>query len=237
MINEDPNNGFHWKNKLDELEILPGETFNKEMVWNKVHDRLHRKSGKKKTVWYWAAAAILLFLLIIPLLTLHKSEPQVVKTETIVKQSNEIIKPGSTDDENYTVKSINNGTTSKDKTITVENKLNQKNHIDITYDVSGKIRFKDSASIIQFATETNTKSLQPIDTFSNIAITIPPKKKLKVVHINELGDPVEEPPTMARNADNHSFQLKLANQEVFINPSDISRATGFTIFKTKSSPN
>ena len=69
-----------------------------------------------------------------------------------------------------------------------------------------------------------------------VAIT-PVIKKLKVVHINELGDPVEISPDVANKRDLHSFQLKLAGQEVYINPSTAFNKTGFTILKTKSSPN
>jgi hypothetical protein len=30
MLNEKPSNDFHWKNKLEEIESLPGDTFNRE---------------------------------------------------------------------------------------------------------------------------------------------------------------------------------------------------------------
>ena len=42
-VNENPNDDFHWKNKLENLESLPGETFNKEASWEKLHDRLQKK--------------------------------------------------------------------------------------------------------------------------------------------------------------------------------------------------
>ena len=53
------------------------------------------------------------------------------------------------------------------------------------------------------------------------------------MHINELGDPVKESPVVARKTERHSFQMKFANQEVFVNPSIASAKTGFTIYQQK----
>ena len=56
-----------------------------------------------------------------------------------------------------------------------------------------------------------------IDT-SAIAVVSSPapiQKKLKVVHINELGETYEVPADLARSADLHLFQLKLAQQEIY----------------------
>ena len=61
----------------------------------------------------------------------------------------------------------------------------------------------------------------------------PVKKKLKVVHINELGDP-EETSNTARYSEHHSFQLKLINPEVYSISSLPSNSIGFNIFKSKN---
>ena len=53
MINEKPNNNIDWKDKLDELESLAGEKFNKEVSWEKLHARLQSKPKTKKMIWYW----------------------------------------------------------------------------------------------------------------------------------------------------------------------------------------
>ena len=89
----------------------------------------------------------------------------------------------------------------------------------------------------EFITQQITNNaLQPVDTAINIVAILPEKKKLKVVHINELGDPVEETPNIARNYEHHSFQVKLINQEVYTSPPPSSGNTGFNIFKTKTAP-
>src|SRR5450755_2342791 len=84
MLREKPNNAFHWKNKLEEMESLPDETFNKEAAWEKLHQRMQGKPLNKRAVWYWAAAACLLLALLIPLLFLEN------------KKGNELVKNNST---------------------------------------------------------------------------------------------------------------------------------------------
>ena len=79
-------------------------------------------------------------------------------------------------------------------------------------------------------------ALAPVDTQRSIAAIVPGNKKLRVVHINELGEPAEQT-VMIRKTEMHSFQLKLANQEVFVSPQFTSKITGFTILKTKTSTN
>jgi len=64
-----------------------------------------------------------------------------------------------------------------------------------------------------------------------------PKKKLNVVHINELGDPVMESSDVTRIEDIHSFKLRFGNGEVFSNPPVVSKPPGIIILKTKTASN
>ena len=52
MLNESPNNDFHWRNKLEGLKSNAGELFNKEAAWDKLHGRLQKKSGVKSLFGY-----------------------------------------------------------------------------------------------------------------------------------------------------------------------------------------
>ena len=74
MIDEKPNNNIDWKDKLDGLESLPGEKFNKEASWEKLYARLQSKSKSKKMIWYWLAAACLFFGLFISIFLSNKKE-------------------------------------------------------------------------------------------------------------------------------------------------------------------
>ena len=78
--------------------------------------------------------------------------------------------------------------------------------------------------------------MAPVDTQRIIAAVLPANKKLRVVYINELGEPGEQT-VMVRKTETQSFQLKLANQEVFETPAAASKTRGFTSLKTKTATN
>ena len=48
MINEKPNSNSDWINKLGEFEGLPGENFNKEVSWEKLHKRVYNRNQKAR---------------------------------------------------------------------------------------------------------------------------------------------------------------------------------------------
>jgi hypothetical protein len=235
MLSEEQNKRFHWKNKLEDLENLPDETFNKEVVWDKLYERLQEKSKKKKFIWYWAAAVLLLMLLV-PFFTRHSSKPQLTVAVDSVKNSERIIGSSRINHDINVVKNKDSMSPAEDKAIATENKFNRINRDDMSSRrLVNHIRVSDTVSA-RLPGETIAKSLQSVDMVPNVAVIMPPKKQLKVVHINELGDPVEELPNVVRN-ETHSFQLKLGNQEVFVNPAVTSHTPGFTILKSKTSPN
>src|SRR5215831_1898207 len=89
MSNEDPGKNMHWQDKLEGMDHLPGEGFNKNSSWNKLHERLQDKK-KKTPLWYWAAAACLLCALMIAWLMNDKTQPQVSKTDVKSKQPDKI---------------------------------------------------------------------------------------------------------------------------------------------------
>ena len=77
-------------------------------------------------------------------------------------------------------------------------------------------------------------ALAPVDNEIAIITILPEKKKLKVVHINELGDPVTVSPNIAKSHEHRSL-VKFINREINTSlPS--SGNTGFNIFKTKAPP-
>ena len=236
MINEKPNNNINWEKKLDELESLPDEKFDKDASWEKLHTRLQAKLKNKKIIWYWLAAACLFFGLFISIFLSNKKEfflvknnflkkkinsPSSQKTLTINKDTSAVISSLSTTQNKILVHSI--------KDI---DKINTNiNHKTIRTEI---VQNKNEENITK---ELNSNAVMPIDTAISIVANLPEKKKLKVVHINELGDPVSESPNIARYNEQHSFQFRFANQEVFENPYINSRSAGFTILTIKNSPN
>jgi hypothetical protein len=235
MLNEKPGNDFHWKSKLDEMESLPGETFNKEAAWEKLHKRMQGKSANKSVVWYWAAAACLLMALIIPLLFLtNKKESVIVKNNSVEKQtqsSSHLLPPGDID-----TSVIISSMSAVEKLPAQFSKENNKINSSINLKAIPVEAIAGKTQKEEYITQkVSDNAAVPVDTAISIVANLPEKKKLKVVHINELGDPVTEIPNVARNYEHHSFQVKFLNQEVYTSPSH-SGNTGFNIFKTKNPP-
>ena len=66
------------------------------------------------------------------------------------------------------------------------------------------------------------------------AVAVREKKKLKVVHLNELGDPVSEPRNRLLPDDYGLIQFKLINQQVYTSSPAPSNSTGFNILQSKN---
>ncbi len=237
MLNENPNNDFHWKGKLESLESLPGETFNKEGAWNRLHERMQEKNSNKKVIWYWAAAACLVIALFTSWFLSKKNEPALVKNNSVKEKIQPVISQDILTNMKDSIVSIS--PTPVNRKIDANSMENTSKIIapvsHKTPTVENILIRKDKEEFITPKIKNN--STVPIDSQMNNIAVIPEKKKLRVVHINELGDPMEEAPAVAHKTDVHSFQMKFGNQEVFVNPSIAAKKMGFVILKTKNSPN
>jgi hypothetical protein len=232
MSNENPNNTPGWRNKLDELEHLTGSSFNTDAAWDKLHGRLRGNKSNKKMSWYWIAAACLLFVLIITLLNYQKSSSKVSDKETVKGQSKKIDIPTLKVEESNENK--NNAEPVKDKIVSTLNKPTKRSRYVIHTEVVTKVHHNNM--VINYPEQEPL--VKPLQIINNSTTSVPSsKKKLKVVHINELGDPVIEPSDVTRIGDTHSFRLKFANGEVFSNSSSASKPSGLIILKTKTASN
>ncbi|MEO7960622.1 MAG: hypothetical protein ABIR19_03690 [Ginsengibacter sp.] len=238
MLNENPNKDFHWKSKLDDLESLPGEIFNKDALWDRLHIRMQQKHGNKKAAWYWAAAACLLTALLIPLLFSKKNGNTIVKSnpaqQTIQTPATNVLPEGKKDSFGFITTIAAENKKPANLFENTEKMIAPANHKVLTFEnVPVK---KNKEELVEPV--VIKEAVEPLGTNSNAVALVPGKKKLRVVHINELGEPADKPPAMtAQKTEHHSFQLKLANQEVFVNPSGAYTKTGFTILSSKNSPN
>ena len=235
MINEKPNNNINWKNRLEELESSAGgEAFNKEAAWEKLHTRLQSKSRNKKVIWYWLAAACLFFALFMFFFLSNKKENVLVKNNLLQKK---IIPTQS-----QHVPSVNKDISAMASSLITKNKKANQSIRDIDKintvinhkTAQGEIVQNKKGEIIIHEIENN--AARPVDTLISIAATLPEKKKLKVIHINELSDPVAETPNVARSSEHYSIEFKFINQKVYTESTGNSHITGFNIFKTKNPP-
>jgi len=233
MTNDKPNSNSDWINKLDELESIQGAAFNKEASWNKLHERLYSKSNKRKAIWYWLAAACLFFALFISLFVSLKKGNILVHSDIKTSKSNSTFlqhKPIIKKDTHSLASSLSN----KNKLPLHSTYEVGKRNTPVKKDIAVEeiIQNKKEAEVSK---ELGKPAVTPVDTLMNLVINNAPlKRKLMVVHVNELGDPVAESPNVARNNEQHSFQFKFMNQEVYTRSSLTVTKPGFKIFTTKN---
>ena len=229
MLNKDPDN-LHWKNKLEDTDDLSAKMPDKNVAWEKLHNRLRKNQNSKKFMWHWSAAACLLLALFVPLMLVRKNKNSLVNIDI---GKSKLSKPELIQREPLkkdTIAAIAEIAVGKNKT----EKSKISNYHNKTID-----------DIIKEYSETNNnqiatnKVILPVPVADSAvaatAVTVQVKKKLKVVHINELGDPVEALPDIAHHTDLHLFQLKLATQEVYNKSSVASNTTGLPVLKLKTS--
>ncbi|MEO8111277.1 MAG: hypothetical protein ABI594_14640 [Ginsengibacter sp.] len=235
MLNENPNNDLHWKNKLGDLEGLPGNAFNKEGSWDKLHERLHEKDASRKFVWLYAAAACFLIALLFPWFWPSNKENDLTKNNIQQNQNQKSNSVESVSIKKDPVKIISSIAIEK---ISITKEVKNKKIITVTD--HKRLPVENIAAEYkkrEFIEPQKISAKAPLDTHLNITAIVPEKQKLRVVHINELGESQEEASTLVRKTEIHSFQMKFANQEVFVKSPNSSTKTHFTIFSTKTSSN
>jgi len=231
MSEEKLNN--NWKQKLEDADSLPHATLqNKDGAWEKLHARIAGKPRSKRVVWYWVAAACLLFAIIIPSLTKHRSTSTLVKNST-TKNVNDTLK-------NAIVQKDKPAETLARETTDVQtHQQMQKNTV--VKNTEQHFTIADTVNVIQLVNNNdqllqNETVVMPITIDTTVIATVSPapvQKKLKVVHVNELGEPVEFPIGYAHSTDLHLFQLKLAQQEIYNTSATASNSNSFAHFLTK----
>lgn len=237
MSIENLNNTGSWRSKLDDLEGLPGETpADKNAAYEKLHARLRGKKRSRKAMWYWAAAACLLLAFMIPLIFKKDKIHPVAGIEAEHKQQEKIPDDINTEPVKKDSVTIITPLNEKAKEVVASGKINRTDLNIIPVELKNDIRLYDTVNSTDLAKENISNSLQPVDSASSTAAASP-RKKLKVVHVNELGDPIEVSPETANKKELRSFQLELASQEVYSHSPVAFNKSGFTIFKTKSPSN
>lgn len=165
MQEEIQNNRSNWRNRLGDLEAHPAEG-----AWDKLYARLDSKKKTNKSAWWLLAAACVIFAFFVP--SFFKSDTKVTndisKTE---KQTKAILsRPPSI--------------------IKKETPPGEKNVLRHTFKTTNPIPEKETATVkiespIAIPVPDTSLFIQ-----NNIA-SAEPKKKLRVVHINEL-EPVND---------------------------------------------
>lgn len=165
---------------LDELTNLPGETTaDKTALWQRLESRLQKKPQQTKVVWYWAAACLLICTTI-PFL--FRSNSDKIPETAIV--SNNSTSKSAISQPNKTVasESIKLNTTEIKLLPVVGNSQPLRNKIQVIK--TKQDPFVSNAPLpLDLIVQDN--SLTEIDTLAK-TLAITAKKKISVVHINEL---------------------------------------------------
>ena len=190
MSHENHNNLQPWKNKLGELKKLPEPSFDKDAAWGKLYERLNEKEPGKKPGWYWIAAACLVFVLVVSMFFINNTPDKITASETkpaSAETVNTVAKTKEKKDETKRADAIISGKIA----ITVDKKADRKTSKIVPVKPFLKLRLSDTVSEQKPALKTVDDFINPVKASPVLAITKPEKKKLRVVHVNELGDPVE----------------------------------------------
>lgn len=219
MPNESQNSSMGWRNKLELLDQLPDQTFEKAVAWDKLHEKVGGKTRNKKFIWLWLAAASVACVVAITLFFQFKTKGRVADRDTVVqpaKQKQPSVEvpnqPVSSKDVAVNLSEVKKNGTTQTKTSTpiANNPRSRRRPVSIV--ASSMVVAGNSASF-KLPNEIDVSTIVGLK--ATVGLSKSPLKKLEVVHINELGNPAQMDPDFVHNF--HLHKLKLANEEVYVN--------------------
>lgn len=232
MLHEKPSESFHWKNKLDNLDhLLEDQAIDKTLAWQKLHDRLRNQPRKRIILWYWTAAALLILFSGIQWLMIEGNDHNLSKHDRQEKPANSSLAPTPRADSFLVPLQMQ----ADKKHIITTGVKSKKQHLStfhavgIEKPVVAKIDLSSKPGNGEYSI-----SVSP-DSISSNTVPIIAKKKLRVVHINELSEPVEEQFQFVRNNARPDFQRNPLSVDVFPGFA-ISRNSSDNIIKIQLSP-
>ena len=182
MSQEKASELFQWKNSLDDLKNLPGEPeMNKLEAWQNLHARLDKKRCSNRIAWYWIAAASFIVGISIFWLFADSGKPEAVVTHTKASDSFPTRMKKDSVPEQQPVQS---------PVVAFQKQRLEKRE-------SGKQTYRSTRSenpvtpvfVSNFSRDTvHEITVAPPNSVDTLVQTVaaPIKKKLSVVHINEL---------------------------------------------------
>ena len=207
MLNEKQTDTAGWKSKLEQLDSLQEESIrDKNISWEKLHDRLHENPRRNKIAWYWAAACLLL-LAAFPLLLKKSSNGPVVKDIVQQKQIFTPVAPVKTINEDQLLHISSKPVPEKEIILHTAKSTRYSNK-------KNKINWPDAIMTIAIKPAVTEQVIVHIpDTVVAFTAVVPARKKLPVVHINELGKQEQGNARFASRSQWPSFQIRFLNQD------------------------
>ena len=241
MLHERHDEPFHWKNKLEDLDHLPTEpAADKAELWKRLHARLSQKADKTKSGWYWTAAACVLLAIGISWFLVEKktSKPVSEKRVALPQQSSNKNIAVSSEPSKLNTQRINVIAKESKKVpltkapVFVNSKKTELPKVLVVVkqnDVSNRPDVTDSFEV------SDRSTFRSADTVSSHAIAATPnRRKLRVIHINDLKKQSELEIKYAGTASGSAQGKKLPNEG--ISAFSLSKNTSDDIVKIKLSP-
>jgi hypothetical protein len=234
MQDNSPNN---WKILLETPQRFQGEILsNKNELWERLHHRLHKKPQRKMLIWYWAAACLLIVTIVsVAVFTSNgNTHYKEVPEPSIVKTLNPIVTGNSSSANQKKSENIFSQSTPK---IHSAGSI-QKNNL-TALKKSGESKNIIDSIISELPELVITSSITANDSSALNTLTIAPpsKKKLRVVHLNEIGQPVEEPTVNTGLAEKHGLAWRIINAENYNPVYSSSTNNGLILTKPRSTSN
>jgi copper chaperone CopZ len=179
-------NNDQWVQGLHEFKQLPDQDFDKNNAWEKLHDRLGKKNNKKRpALLWWAAASVAAAVVALLLLNSNNGSVIIDKETATGKNENDTyqnITPAAiekeTNDEKAEIKNLP-GNKKVEIAVPQKQKLPAVKNNPATPEESLP---QDIVQAPENISDTNTKTA-----FVTLTAPAETKKKLRVVHNNELG--------------------------------------------------
>ncbi|MES2851235.1 MAG: hypothetical protein V4685_19455 [Bacteroidota bacterium] len=227
MQNNDQNNR-HWKTKLeDETAFAAGELADTGVAWNKVYNRLH-KPRRKKAVWYWVAAASIFTAVLFTIVFSVRQQTNNTTAISIPVQQTE--RQVQNESEQKALVTTLPGQSSPGKTNTKKARVNN-----VEYEKQTKEDIFPASieieTVISLPAEKKEDSIKPLST---PLVSVQKKAKLKVVHVNELGDNNDDKGKKL-SSDYSVIQFGVKSQPVNNNTTSPGKI-GLNISTSKTSP-
>ena len=209
MADKKQNNADSWKQVLDCPENLPGEGMpDKNAAWEKLYNRLYTKPAPR-TAWYWIAATVLTMIAVSWLITGRKKNDITKPTDSIVGNTKSI-RPSRPANLNRQP-SVGKTTFIKQPIARGANAVHKKTYYRNT------VSFYPSQVVISSISTVGSPHALTIvapatGDSAKLALVFGPKKKLRVLHVNELGivtfSDSEQLALAAQEKSNTKFRLK-----------------------------
>ncbi|HKH63454.1 MAG TPA: hypothetical protein VKA49_21605 [Flavitalea sp.] len=236
MLHERPNESFHWKNKLDELDHLSSEpVVDKTASWERLHARLSQKKKKNKIFWYQTAAACVLMAVGISWFFTNEKTGKQVTDKNLYPAQRSVNKRSIAKNENAKVdtQSITIIKREGEKAAVLFN--NKKNAVSKVSTVVEKNDVPNLFPVKDSLQEVIINTVKSADTIhANLITATSSRKKLRVVHINHLERSSEQEIQYGRTA-LPSAQIKNFRNED-ISAFSLSKNASDNIVKIKLSP-